>query len=303
MTSVMTSEQLSELIGLAQKEVRRSVETQMLSTSMSFDDAQKILSSSTVFEKHFRTAAFAAFREFFLKNNHLNHDYRGPEPVVSQLEQIRMMFPGIGGVNAAYLARINSGEITFDTKGFSQKDQGYWCIPRWEAIASTYSEAVRMVFVLLKESFGGKFSASESSQVDEYCLKESKYKRQMMNRIFSQQRADVLIMEAQFGNRYGGKVAKEVRALMASNEFCLGVYEVAMMLLLSKNRFNEHHDNLGIDASGDLWRYPGSERFVCTPFFSYRALVGVEFGCHRLQHKECYGAASALVHTQTFVRG
>jgi hypothetical protein len=295
MSAEITSEQLSNLIGLVQSEARKAVETQLSSANVSYEEAHKLIASSTVFQKHFKNATFAAFRELYLKPKHASNEYLGPEAVDHQLERIRFLFPEIGGANSAFLSKLKSGEISYDPQGFLEKDRGFWCIPRWESIASTYSEAVRTIFTLLKESFGGKFSASASSQIDEHCLKESKYKREMMQKLFEQQGSDVLIMEAQFGDRYAGMIAKQVRARMASNEFCLGIYEVAIMLLLAKNRFSLQHNNLGIDASGDLWRYPGSEKFVCTPFFSQRAILGVEFGCHRMLDKKYYGAASALV--------
>ncbi len=295
MSATMTSEQLSQFVALAQTAVCNAIQTQVSHVAISYEEAQQLIENVAIFQNHYKNATFSAFRELYLKPLRPVQEYSGPESLADQLQKIRYLFPHIGGANVDYVAKIKSGERTFDTHGFAPKDRGFWCIPRWQTIAPTYSEAVRKVLGLLKEYLGGKFSVSPSSQIDEYCLKESQYKRKMMDHLFAQQDADVIIIEAQCGNRYAGMVAKEVRARMAVNEFCLGVFEVAMMLLLSKNRFHPETNNLGIDASGDLWRYPGSEKFVCTPFFSQRAMLGVEFGCHRMLDKKYYGAASGLV--------
>lgn len=131
---------------------------------------------------------------------------------------------------------------------------------RWQALASTYTEATVLVLRKLWEARNGRCAVRRgeflqgSFWVLEKGLFETKRKAHAMARTAQSQRgADLLVMNAQLGSAYAGSVPDAAVGAMEENEFPLGVFETGIALLLNPTRL-AHSADLGIDCPGDWCR-------------------------------------------------
>ena len=82
------------------------------------------------------------------------------------------------------------------------------------------------------------------------------------NRRFQKDAGDIIIIPAQFGARHLGRSVNLVRKKMASNEFGLGAYEVAWMLITHNERENVIN-KVHMDCPGDTYSA------IYSPYFDY----------------------------------
>lgn len=181
-----------------------------------------------------------------------------PKGIADQLAQLRVLFPTVG--------RANIG-ILFDGP-LPDGAEGWFAIPRWDCIASTYNEALDVVLATLAET--RPFHNCREGQLGPNRLRRSDRTVEMRKKLIMEQNADILIVPAQFGKRHAGRSVRRARALMENtNEFGLGAFEVACMLLTHIERLTRYED-LWIDCAGDEYDYPAAVvRFVSAPFFNF----------------------------------
>jgi len=72
-------------------------------------------------------------------------------------------------------------------------------------------------------------------------------------KIYAEQKSDILIIPAQFGGLRPRRSIRLVRKMLSQNEFGLGVFAVAAMLLTHPDRLR-HHLDLYVDCPGDEYR-------------------------------------------------
>jgi len=77
---------------------------------------------------------------------------------------------------------------------------------------------------------------------------------------------DYMVIPVQFGKLHQGKSVSDVYDSLAENEFGLGIYEVAILLLIHPRRINRF-DHLGIDCPGCEYRLSENDEY--TEYFSF----------------------------------
>jgi hypothetical protein len=178
-------------------------------------------------------------------------------PVEAQVTKLMTLFPGLKTVNEK-LAR----------KAHTEESEGWFVVPRWSALASSYNEAV--VLVLDKLASTRKFSnriAGESGKMGPDYLRETARSVIAWDILAEQQgNNDMLLVSAQFGMRHRGTSVRRARAIMAGNEFGLGLFSVASMLLTHPQRMSQG-DCLTIDCSGDQYKGLTTMEFDRAPLF------------------------------------
>jgi hypothetical protein len=90
-----------------------------------------------------------------------------------------------------------------------------------------------------------------------------------------QQGHDILVVAAQAGMLHRGCSARRARVAMAGNEFGLGTFAVACMLLTHPERLSAE-ETLMIDCGGDEYSVRGDYTFDRVPLFDYD-ISGIEF--------------------------
>jgi hypothetical protein len=162
------------------------------------------------------------------------------ENVSKQIELLKQFFCGLDYANE----RIAK-------KYLPEGAEGYFAIPRFEKIASTYCEAVQRVIDLIKQVYNNSSNNYREENFDPLILCQSEKKVQAFQQISQEQKScDIFIVPAQFGSRYAGLSMGSVRAEMSDNEFGLGVYEIGIMLLTTPNRLC-NNNSLLVDCIGD----------------------------------------------------
>jgi hypothetical protein len=184
-------------------------------------------------------------------------------PVEAQVTELRKMFPGLGSCMEK-LAR----------KPLPAGAEAWFAIPRWEALAPNYNEAVETMLQVLssKRKFSnriiGKLTAQYLRQSERSKLAESILADQ-------QQGSDILVVGAQAGMLHRGSSARRTRVSMAGNEFALGVFAIGCILLTHPERLSTG-DTLMIDCGGDEYSVRGDYTFDRVPLFDYD-MAGIEF--------------------------
>lgn len=160
-----------------------------------------------------------------------------PKSITEQTNILREFFPGIGYADEE-IAR----------QPLPEGAEAWFAIPRWENIAPTYNEAVQKVLYRIEEQRKGKLKI-EYKLGPQY-LRQHAHKVQKLQIIAEQQKGyDILVVSAQFGLRYKGWVAVRDR-FISDNEFGLGAYEGAIMLLTHPERLIAYR-SLFFDCPGD----------------------------------------------------
>jgi len=184
-------------------------------------------------------------------------------PVEAQVTELRKLFPSLGSCQER-LARRTVPEDA----------EAWFAIPRWQALAPTYSEAVEMVLGVLATK--RRFSNRIVGRLGEKFLRQSE-RTKLAEKILAdqQQGCDLLVIAAQAGLLHRGSSARRTRVAMAGNEFGLGVFAFACMLLTHPERLSTA-DTLMIDCGGDEYSVRGDYTFDRVPLFDYD-MAGIEF--------------------------
>lgn len=184
-------------------------------------------------------------------------------PVEAQVTELRKAFSGLGGCNEK-LGRLPLPE----------EPEAWFAIPRWQAVAPTYNEAVEKALEVLasrrrlSNRIAGRLGQEYLRQIERSRLAESLLANQ-------QQGSDILVVAAQAGKLHSGCSARRTRASLAGNEFCLGVFAVASILLTHPERLSAG-DALMIDCGGDEYSQRADYTFDRVPLFDFD-ISGIEF--------------------------
>lgn len=189
-----------------------------------------------------------------------------PKVFAGQVAELRRIFPSLGGC----MDKLANRELPPGQKG----PEEWFAIPRWEALAPTYGEAVELAIGALAHR--RKFSHRIQDRTGPAFLREAGRTQAARKMLIEQQPGqDILAVPAQFGMLHRGASARRARAVMAPNEYGLGVFAVACMLLTHPERLGAGN-TLMIDCSGDEYSIRGDGTFDRVPLFDLD-LGGVEF--------------------------
>ncbi|HXR37912.1 MAG TPA: hypothetical protein VN776_02415 [Terracidiphilus sp.] len=184
-------------------------------------------------------------------------------PLEAQVTELKKLFPALGNCHER-LSR----------KPLPEGAEAWFAVPRWQALAPTYNEAVELVLEVLATR--RKFSNRIVGKLGDKFLRQSERSR-LAEKILSgqQQGNDILVVGAQAGKLHRGSSARRTRVSMAGNEFGLGVFSIGCMLLTHPERLSTG-DTLMIDCSGDEYSVRGDYTFDRVPLFDYD-IAGIEF--------------------------
>jgi hypothetical protein len=184
-------------------------------------------------------------------------------PVEAQVTALRGLFPSLGSCQEK-LAR----------KPLVEGAEAWFAIPRWQALAPTYNEAVEIALGVLatKRKFSNRIVGNMS---DKYLRQSERSKLAEKIMADQQQGNDILVVAAQAGMLHRGSSARRTRLTMAGNEFGLGVFAFTCMLLTHPERLSTG-DTLMVDCGGDEYSVRGDYTFDRVPLFDYD-MAGIEF--------------------------
>ena len=202
----------------------------------------------------------------FLQNRYVDEEvvsnYSYPDgysakPLTKQIGTLAELF-GLDGEKALAFAE-NLPELP-------EGAEGWFAIPKWQAVASTYGEAVENMFALIGGGRG--FKNWREGKLGKQYLRQSERAEQVFARLCEQQDGDILIIPAQFSLRHRGRSVRRARAVFTESEFGLGSFAVGCMLLTHPER-EQVWEQLHIDCSGDEYAPAGDGKFVSAPFFDW----------------------------------
>jgi hypothetical protein len=184
-------------------------------------------------------------------------------PVEAQVTELRKMFPTLGPCMEK-LAR----------RPLPEGAEAWFAIPRWQALAPTYNQAVMLMVEALASR--RKFSNRILDHMDAPYLRQSE-RTKLAEKILAEQQPDndFLVIAAQAGLLRRGLSARRARVVMAGNEFGLGAFALGCILLTHPERLS-NLETLMIDCSGDEYSIRGDGAFDRVPLFDYD-LSGIEF--------------------------
>ncbi len=184
-------------------------------------------------------------------------------PLEAQVTELRKLFPGLGS------CRERLGRMPLP-----EGAEAWFAIPRWQALAPTYNEALERVVELL--STRRKFSNRIIGKMGDTFLRQCERSKLAQKILCEQQEGnDILVVGVQAGMLHRGSSARRTRVAMAGNEYGLGVFAIGCMLLTHPERLSTG-DTLMIDCSGDEYSVRGDYSFDRVPLFDYD-MAGIEF--------------------------
>jgi hypothetical protein len=154
--------------------------------------------------------------------------------------------------------------------GFAdEKAEGWFAIPRWQRVAKTYGEAVKIVLELIKQQHKGKFYNWREGKLGEQYLRQHERTAKKLQVLGNQQKDyDILVVPSQFGLCHRGRSVRRAREVFTANEFGLGAFQIGCMLLTHPERLVSH-DNLLIDCAGDEYAPDAGGDFSHAPYFYF----------------------------------
>lgn len=184
-------------------------------------------------------------------------------PLEAQVTELRKAFP-----------TLKSCQEKLARRELPVGAENWFAIPRWQAVASTYNEAVEMVLRIVGSR--RRFANRIAGRLDELYLRQTE-RSKLAEQILGEQQegSDILVVAAQLGMLHRGSSARRTRVTMAANEFGLGVFSFACLLLTHPERISTG-DTLMVDCGGDEYSVRGDYTFGRVPLFDYD-LSGLEF--------------------------
>ena len=266
-TTDQQNQLLGKLLGEADQEACKTAIEQLdrQSAQVVLDMNRKLKSevADSVVEIIHRHTVCDKFKDEDVGSNRTYPPTYRVRPVEAQVTALRTLFPSLGSCKEK-LAR----------RPLLEGAEAWFAIPRWQALASTYNEAVEMLMEVLATK--RKFSNRIIGRMGPTYLRQSE-RSKLGEKILGEQQEgnDILVVAAQAGMLHRGCSARRTRVALAGNEFGLGVYASACMLLTHPERLSTG-DTLMIDCGGDEYSVGGDYTFDRVPLFDFD-MAGIEF--------------------------
>jgi hypothetical protein len=203
-----------------------------------------------------------------------------PLGVADQLARIGPLFPRLRAGTVAAPAALPAGA------------EAWFVMPDWRRVAPLYNTALREALAVLARVRETSLSRLERLGPDR--LRQAERSVSLGARIAPVPGSDFLVVAAQFGARHAGHSIRHAREMFSADEFGLGAFALACMLLTHPERLAQP-DQLYVDGAGDEYSASDETQFSEAPFF--RFLDGrVGFGTSWIGFADPYfGSASAFV--------
>jgi hypothetical protein len=266
-TTDQQNRMLQEFLGDAVKEAYRTAIEQldMQSAQTVLDMSRKLKSevADRVVEIIQRHTVSDKYKDEEVGSDRVYPSTYRVRPVEAQVTELRKAFPGLGNC----LEKLSR-------KPLPAGAEAWFAIPRWQALAATYSEAVEMMLAVLATR--RKFSNRIVGKMGEKYLRQGE-RSKLAEKILAEQQQgnDILVVGAQAGMLHRGSSARRTRVAMAGNEYGLGVFAMGCMLLTHPERLSSG-ETLMIDCSGDEYSVRADYSFDRVPLFDYD-ISGIEF--------------------------
>jgi hypothetical protein len=259
----MFQEFLAEALQQAYRTAIEQLDRQHAECVLESSAKLKLEISTAVAEMIQRYTASDRFKEEVAVSNRRYPDNYRVRPIEAQVTELRRIFPSLGGCSEK-LGRLLLPEGA----------EGWFAIPRWQALARTYNEAVEIALGAMASK--RRFSNRIAGRMDSAYLRQRE-RSTMAEKILAdqQQGQDILVVAAQAGMLHRGCSARRAQVAMAGNEFGLGVFAMTCMLLTHPERLS-NGETLMIDCGGDEYSFRGDRNFDRVPLFDY-SLSGIEF--------------------------
>ncbi len=184
-------------------------------------------------------------------------------PIEAQVSALRKHFPSL----SSCMERLGRRPLP-------EGAEAWFAIPRWQALAPTYNEAVELVIETLGQQ--RKFANRVKGRLSAPYLRQTERSDRAQS-ILSQQQSgnDIQVVAAQLGRLHRGCSARRTRVIMLGNEFGLGAFAFGCILLTHPERLSTG-DALMVDCGGDEYSLGADGIFDRVPLFEYD-LSGLEF--------------------------
>lgn len=204
--------------------------------------------------------------------------YTKPKSIAEQGRVLREFFPDISFTLNEKIAE----------QPLPQGAEGWFAIPMWQLFGKTEGKALLEVDnrLIFNEIFYNLLNTDPRP-----CERTVKSLEVLSE---AQKGYNVLVIAAQFGLRHRGCSAFQVRKAFEANEFGLGSFAVACMILTHRERLSSVND-LGIDCVGDSYRHYNDGDFSFVPYFKSADHWAVIDDRSADYADECYGAATAFL--------
>jgi hypothetical protein len=242
-----------------------SVENVLEESNLGKDGAQRVIERGDEFAAHIRKATLEGLKKLSIGGLYVKEElvsgYTYPDgykvrEIAEQVRILREFFPGIGNANEKI------------AKGFVPSGaEGWFAIPRWQTLATTYCDAVGMVLEMIesKRSFHNYCWRQLGASFLRQNAKTARAFEKLGN---EQQDRSILVVPAQFGLRHGGRSVHRAREVFSENEFGLGTFAVGCMLLTHPER-EERWQQLHVECAGDEFCTLGDDNFGNVPVFFF----------------------------------
>lgn len=203
----------------------------------------------------------------------------GPRSIAEQVARLRARFP-----------RLAIAEPT-DVPSLPAGAEAWFVVPDWRRVGATYNAAVVECVTVLGDTRDASLSRLDRLGPDRF--RQHERSMALSGRLRHVAGSDLLLVAAQFGLRHRGCSIRRARERFAPNEFGLGVFAVASMLIAHPERI-ARFDQLYVDCAGDEYSASDEQQFSEAPYFRY--LSGrLAFGTSWVGYTDqFFGSASAF---------
>ncbi|HRH23770.1 MAG TPA: hypothetical protein PK295_04030 [Candidatus Magasanikbacteria bacterium] len=166
-------------------------------------------------------------------------------------------------------AELNYGAVDVQA-ALPSKAEGWYVIPRWQAVGPTYRKAVEIAFEWL---IVNRPDTIDYKWVDLKNACQHPRTARIMGQIYHAQQTDLLLVPAQLGIHYSGWSVQKVQRKFVDPEFGLDTFSVACMLAVHPGRMipldpaNPLHSKW-INCPGD-GNLEGAGMFFMNPTLGY----------------------------------
>jgi len=286
-TTDQQNRQLQEFLGEAVQEAYRTAIEQLdqQSAQVVLDMAKKLKPevASLIADVIHRHTVSDKYKDEEVGSNRVYPPTYRVRPIEAQVTELRKLFPQLGSCMEK-LAR----------RPLPEGAEAWFAIPRWEALAPSYNEAVELVLSTLATK--RKFQNRIVGRMGPTYLRQSE-RSKLAKKILADQQSgnDILVVAVQAGMVHRGCSARRARIAMAGNEYGLGIFAIACMLLTHPERLSTE-DTLMIDCGGDEYSVRGDYTFDRVPLFDYD-MSGIEFSVfYEDRSRNLWGTPSAFLY-------
>jgi hypothetical protein len=259
----LLQEMLSEAAQDAYQTAIEQLDKQSARTVLETEEKLKSEIAQLVVDTIHRHTATDKFKDEEVGSDRVYPSTYRVRPIEAQVTELKKLFPGLGSCQEK-LAR----------RQLPEGAEAWFAIPRWQALASTYNQAVEMVLGILASK--RRFSNRVVGRLSDTYLRQSERSKLAETILADQQQGnDILVVAAQAGMLHRGCSARRTRVSMAGNEFGMGIFSVVSMLLTHPERLSDS-ETLMIDCGGDEYSVRGDHTFDRVPLFDFD-MSGIEF--------------------------